>query len=96
MPLTVRLNKILLYARDEAERTQSTLVTSEHLLLAILRLKKGLSYDLLVQAVVDIDTAFQSINEPLMPKEPVAMIEPVKRSSQMESILRIAEGIASA
>ena len=35
MPLTVRLNKILLYARDEAERTQSTLITSEHLLLAI-------------------------------------------------------------
>lgn len=94
MPLTVRLNKILLYARDEAERTQSTLVTSEHLLLAILRLKEGVAYDLLVQAGVDIDTAFQSINEPLMPKEPVAMIEPVKRSSQMESILRIAEGIA--
>ena len=62
MPLTVRLNKILLYARDEAERTQSTLVTSEHLLLAILRLKEGVAYDLLVQAGVDIDTAFQSIN----------------------------------
>ena len=94
MPLTVRLNKILLFARDEAERTQSTLVTSEHLLLAILRLKEGVAYDLLVQAGVDTDTAFQNINDPLMPKEPVAMIEPVKRSSQMESILRIAEGIA--
>ena len=94
MPLTVRLNKILLFARDEAERTQSTLVTSEHLLLAILRLKEGVAYDLLVQAGVDTDTAFQNINDPLMPKEPVAMIEPVKRSSQTESILRIAEGIA--
>ncbi len=94
MPLTVRLNKILLFARDEAERTQSTLVTSEHLLLAILRLKEGVAYDLLVQAGVDTDTAFQNINDPLMPKEPVAMIEPVKRSSQMESIMRIAEGIA--
>lgn len=94
MPLTVRLNKILLFARDEAERTQSTLVTSEHLLLAILRLKEGVAYDLLVQAGVDTDTAFQNINDPLIPKEPVAMIEPVKRSSQMESILRIAEGIA--
>ncbi|MGM9824840.1 MAG: ATP-dependent Clp protease ATP-binding subunit [Paludibacteraceae bacterium] len=94
MPLTVRLNKILLFARDEAERTQSTLVTSEHLLLAILRLKEGVAYDLLVQAGVDTDTAFQNINDPLLPKEPVAMIEPVKRSSQMESILRIAEGIA--
>ena len=94
MPLTVRLNKILLFARDEAERTQSTLVTSEHLLLAILRLKEGVAYDLLVLAGVDTDTAFQNINAPLMPTEPVAMIEPVKRSSQMESILRIAEGIA--
>ena len=94
MPLTVRLNKILLFARDEAERTQSTLVTSEHLLLAILRLKEGVAYELLLQAGLDTDIAFQSINAPLMPKEPVAMIEPVKRSSQMESILRIAEGIA--
>ncbi|MGN1248334.1 MAG: Clp protease N-terminal domain-containing protein, partial [Paludibacteraceae bacterium] len=84
----------MLFARDEAERTQSTLVTSEHLLLAILRLKEGVAYDLLVQAGVDTDTAFQNINDPLMPKEPVAMIEPVKRSSQMESIMRIAEGIA--
>ncbi|MGM9810330.1 MAG: ATP-dependent Clp protease ATP-binding subunit [Paludibacteraceae bacterium] len=84
----------MLFARDEAERTQSTLVTSEHLLLAILRLKEGVAYDLLVQAGVDTDTAFQNINDPLLPKEPVAMIEPVKRSSQMESILRIAEGIA--
>ena len=94
MPLTVRLNKILLFARDEAERTQSTLVSSEHLLLAIMRLKEGVAYDLLVQAGVDTETAFQDINDPLMPKEPVAMIEPVKRSSQMESIMRIAEGIA--
>ena len=45
MPLTTRLNKILLYARDEAERLQNQEVLPEHLLLAILRLGEGVAYE---------------------------------------------------
>ena len=84
----------MLYARDAAERTQCTQISAEHLLLAILRLKEGVAYDLLVQAGVNTEIAFQHINEPLLSKAPVSTVEPVRRSAQMESILRIAEGIA--
>lgn len=94
MPLTVRLNKILIYARDEAERTQSRQIAAEHLLLAVLRLGEGTAYDLLLHAGLNSEIAFQEIDAPLQPREPVALTEPITRSRQVESILRVAEGIA--
>lgn len=94
MPLTIRLNKILLYARDEAERTQNTQIVPEHLLLAILRLKEGVAYDILLAAGLNVEVAFEDINAPLMQQQPAALVEPVTRNRQVDSILRIAEGIA--
>ena len=43
MPQTVRLNKILIYAREEAGRLCNTEVLPEHLLLGILRLQEAIA-----------------------------------------------------
>ncbi len=93
MPLTIRLNKILIFARDEAERLQNPQVLPEHLLLAILRLAEGEAYDLLLQAGIQPGTVKQSIDA-AMAEEAQEMVSPVTRSSIVESILRIAEGIS--
>ncbi|MGM9838015.1 MAG: ATP-dependent Clp protease ATP-binding subunit [Paludibacteraceae bacterium] len=92
MPLTIRLNKILIYARDEAERLQNRQVMPEHLLLGILRLAEGQAYDLLLKAGLSADAAKQSLDEALREQD-ASTIAPVTRSSQVESIIRIAEGI---
>lgn len=93
MPLTVRLNKILIYARDEAERLQNRQVLPEHLLLGILRLAEGQAYELLQKAGLPDEDVKHSFDDALRMEES-ATIEPVRRSSQVESIIRIAEGIS--
>ena len=93
MPLTTRLNKILLYARDEAERLQNSEVLPEHLLLAILRLGEGTAYDLLLQAGMDMENTKEQLDGALR-KESETMISAIRRSSQTERILRLSEGIA--
>ncbi len=93
MPLTIRLNKILIFARDEAERLQNQQILPEHLLLAILRLAEGDAYNLLLKAGVQPDMVKQNIDAALA-EEAQEMVSPVTRSSLVESILRIAEGIS--
>ena len=91
--ITIRLNKILLFARDEAERLRNPQVLPEHLLLAILRLAEGDAYGLLLRAKVQPDTVKQSLDAALA-NEAQELVSPVTRSSLVESILRIAEGIS--
>lgn len=93
MSVTIRLNKILLFARDEAERLQNPQILPEHLLLAIFRLAEGDAYALLVRSGVQPDAVKQSLDASLS-EEAQEMVSPVTRSSLVESILRIAEGIS--
>ena len=50
MIVTVNLNRIILYAQEEAERLQSRNVDTSHFMLAILRLVECSAYDLLLRA----------------------------------------------
>lgn len=93
MPLTTRLNKILIYARDEAERLQNATIEPEHLLLAILRLEEGTAYDLLMQAGLDATSAKEQLDQALR-NESQPMVTAIKRSNQTERILRLSEGLA--
>ena len=93
MPLTVRLNKILIYARDEAERLQNTQILPEHLVLGILRLAEGQAFDLLRKAGLSAEEAKGNLDTALQ-QEQRNTIEPITRSVQVESIMRIAEGIS--
>lgn len=93
MPLTVRLNKILIYARDEAERLQNTQILPEHLVLGILRLAEGQAFDLLRKAGLSAEETKGNLDTALQ-QEQRDTIEPITRSVQVESIMRIAEGIS--
>lgn len=93
MPLTVRLNKILIYARDEAERLQNTQILPEHLVLGILRLAEGQAFDLLRKAGLSAEEAKGNLDIALQ-QEQRDTIVPITRSVQVESIMRIAEGIS--
>lgn len=93
MPLTVRLNKILIYARDEAERLQNMQILPEHLVLGILRLAEGQAFDLLRKAGLSAEEAKGNLDTALQ-QEQRDTIEPITRSVQVESIMRIAEGIS--
>lgn len=93
MPQTVRLNKILIYSREEAERTQTPQVEAEHLLLGILRLEEGTAYDLLLRAGLPPEDAKNHLDLALEDKRS-DLLEPIRRSVQVERILRIAEGEA--
>ncbi len=83
----------MIFARDEAERLQNQQILPEHLLLAILRLAEGDAYNLLLKAGVQPDVVKQNIDAALA-EEAQEMVSPVTRSSLVESILRIAEGIS--
>ncbi len=82
----------MIFARDEAERLQNRQILPEHLVLGILRLAEGTAYDLLNKAGLAVDDAKQDIDVALE-REQVDTIEPITRSTQVESIMRIAEGI---
>lgn len=90
MPQTVRLNKTLILARQEAERLQNKEVVSEHLLLALLRLREGVAYEVLVHCGLDIEEAKRQLDEALQ-GPPSDLLQPATRSAQVERILRIAE-----
>ena len=92
MAITVRLNKILIYARDEAERLGNQQIRAEHLLLGIIRLQEGSAYEALKQAGCAPEDIKLNLDEALMQEEPLT--EPVTRSAEVERILRIAEGEA--
>ena len=90
MPQTVRLNKILIYSREEAERLHNTSIMPEHLLLGIFRMGEGTAYDLLVKAGCVVEQAKQDIDEALS-SVGSEMVVPLRYSDGVERILRIAE-----
>ena len=91
--LTVRLNKILTYAREEAERLQNTLVQPEHLLLGILRLGEGQAYATLHELGWNETVAKQQLDSALA-GPPSDLLQPAQRSAQVERILRVADSEA--
>ncbi|MCQ2311838.1 MAG: ATP-dependent Clp protease ATP-binding subunit [Paludibacteraceae bacterium] len=91
--LTVRLNKILTYAREEAERLQNTLVQPEHLLLGILRLGEGQAYSTLHELGWNETVAKQQLDSALA-GPPSDLLQPAQRSAQVERILRVADSEA--
>ena len=93
MQLSQNLNKILLYARDEAERLCCPQVEPEHLLLAIIRLGEGEAYELLLRASFSPDDAKQQLDEALR-RDPQPTIQSITRSADVERILRVADGIS--
>lgn len=93
MVLTVRLNKILTYAREEAERLQNTLVLPEHLLLGILRLGEGQAFDTLHSLGWKETIAKKQLDEALAGPGS-DLVRPAERSTQVERILRIADAEA--
>lgn len=95
MPQTIRLNQILSYAREEAERLGNTRVEAEHLLLGLLRLGEGVGYDVLVRAGLVMDDVKHQLDEALQ-APPSDVLEPVTRSNTVERILRIADSEARA
>lgn len=92
MPISVRLNKILVYAREEAERLHNAEVLPEHLLLGILRLEEGVGYTMLVKAGCVPQEAKEMIDDAL--REDKDVIETIQRSAAVERISRIANSIA--
>ena len=92
MIVTLNLNKIIIFAQEEAERLLNKQVEPEHLLLGILRLGEGSAYDLLCQTALQPEEAKQQLDQSLRKEE--QMVEPVIRSAKADRILRIAEGIS--
>lgn len=93
MPQTVRLNKILIYAREEAGRLCNTEILPEHLLLGIIRLQEGTAYDMLLRTGWSPEDAKLNLDEALR-TETTDLVQPITRSTQVERILRIADNEA--
>ena len=92
MIISQNLNKIIIFAQEEAERLQNKQVEPEHLLLGILRLGEGSAYNILCQTLLQPEEAKRHLDEALRKEKP--MVEPVTRSVKADRILRIAEGIS--
>ena len=93
MQLSQRLNKILYYARDEAERLSCTQVEPEHLLLALIRLAEGEAYELLLRTDFSPEEAKRQLDEALR-CDPQPTMQAITRSADVERILRVADGIS--
>ena len=92
MVVTQNLNKIIVYAQEEAERLRSFSVEPEHLLLGMLRLLECSAYDLLLRAKVRPEEMKMHLEDLVGASADVT--QHIERSSQTERILRIAEGIS--
>jgi len=92
MIITPNLNKILIYAQDEAERLQSREIQPEHMLLAIFRLIECSAYDLLLRAQFKPEEAKEPLEDAVRGSEELE--NPVEQSPQVERILRIAAAIS--
>ncbi|MBO4251006.1 MAG: ATP-dependent Clp protease ATP-binding subunit [Paludibacteraceae bacterium] len=92
MIVTQNLNRIIVYAQDEAERLMSESVEAEHFLLAMFRLIECKAYDLLLRANVRIEEAKTQLEDTVRGESQIG--EQIERSMQAERILRIAEGIS--
>ena len=92
MIITQNLNRILIYAQEEAERLLSKEVQPEHMLLAIMRLIECSAYDLLLRARFRPEDAKEPLEQAVRGSE--ELTEPVGQSAQLERIMRIAAGIS--
>lgn len=88
MQETIRYNKLLIFARQEAERLFSEQVYPEHLLLAMLRMAEGGAYTLLTRAGLNTDEAKRQLDEALM-EEATDSVQMLVNSNEVERILRI-------
>ena len=93
MIVSQNLNRIIVYAQEEAERLQSNRVDVAHFMLAILRLVECSAYDLLLRASFrpEEGKAYFEQQLRLLPSEPGT---PQQRTRYADRILRIAEGIS--
>ena len=92
MIVTQNLNRILIYAQDEAERLQSSSVDTGHYMLAILRLVECSAYDLLLRAHFrpeDGRVYFEQQLQGVMSER-----KELHRTGMADRIIRIAEGIS--
>ena len=92
MIVTQNLNRILIYAQDEAERLQSGKVDTGHFMLAILRLVECTAYDLLLRAKFKPEEAKAYFDQTLQGEPGALRVQ--ERTSRADRVLRIAEGIS--
>ncbi|MBR6034424.1 MAG: ATP-dependent Clp protease ATP-binding subunit [Paludibacteraceae bacterium] len=92
MVVTQNLNRIIIYAQDEAERLMNKQIEPEHLLLAIIRLNGSTAYEVLQQASFNAEEAKAHLDRSLQGEG--TLIQPAERTAQTDRILRIAEGIS--
>jgi len=93
MVVTLNLNRIIVYAQEEAERLQSGKVDTAHFMLAILRLVECSAYDLLLRTNFRPEEGkayFEQQLQQLSGNGTAAQ----GRTGNAERILRIAEGIS--
>ena len=92
MSISVRLNKILVYAREEAERLHNAQVLPEHLLLGILRLEDSSAYQLMVKGGCDPEEAKSILDDTL--REENELTKAIENSLAANRVIRIAHSIA--
>lgn len=92
---SIRYNKVLSYARQEAERLRNAAVLPEHLLLGIIRLGEGGGYSLLTGAGVDMQEAKRQLDEALV-EEPTDLVQMLLNTPETERVIRISESEAMA
>ncbi len=90
MTITVRVNKVLVLAGEEAERLGNDEITNAHLILAILRLREGSAYEALQAMQCDLDTLKHDIDEAIR-VEGEHLVRPTGRSAEVERTLRLAQ-----
>ena len=93
MIVTQNLNRIMVYAQDEAERLRSEQVEADHLLLAILRLLECSAYNLLLRAHLRPEEAKTQIEDRVR-GEGDTLEGAVPQSAQLMRIYRISEAIS--
>lgn len=93
MIVTLNLNRIIVYAQEEAERLQSGKVDTAHFMLAILRLVECSAYDLLLRANFRPEDGKAYFEQQLHQLHADSQATQ-GRTSYAERILRIAEGIS--
>lgn len=88
MNYTVNLYKVLQFSRQEAERLGSKAISSEHLLLGILRLGEGRACELLREMVGNIAELRQKVEKHLQ-RETSVVEEKLMYDVQAQRILRL-------
>ena len=93
MIVTLNLNRIIVYAQEEAERLQSSKIDTAHFMLAILRVSDCSAYDLLLRAHFEPEQGKAYFEQQLYQLAD-STGKTQGRSAYAERILRIAEGIS--